>query len=282
MAISNRELSKARSQLVVKDNTLITKARYNLTVQQQKILLYMISLIKPNHIPGQRYEISISDFCEITGIAKNNGMYLQLVKKDIKSLADESAWIELDDGTETLFRWIESSDDKLKIGKGKVQYEFTKRAEEYLFDLKSRYTSYELIQVLAFRCKYAIRLYEYLKVFSYKAYPYNEEDPGIRGFKDHFTVSIDVDDFKKIMGCDNYKRFVDLKKNVIEKALEEINNLTTDMRIECSYRKVGKKVKTIVFEYLPVTITEEAAYIRRRVLNRTIKRGNEKYLFSED
>ena len=52
----------------------------------------------------------------------------------------------------------------------------------------------------------------------------------------------------------------------------------------CYSTAIGPKmlVETIVFEYLPVTIPEEAAYIRKRVLNRTIKRGNEKYLFSED
>ena len=50
---------------VVKSNDLIQKARYNMTVQQQKLILYAISKIKKSDLPDQRYELSIDEICSV-------------------------------------------------------------------------------------------------------------------------------------------------------------------------------------------------------------------------
>ena len=47
MPITEKNLDKERDYYVVKANQLITKSRYSLSLQQQKILLYFISQIKP-------------------------------------------------------------------------------------------------------------------------------------------------------------------------------------------------------------------------------------------
>ena len=43
------------TQLVVKNNALIQKTRYNLTATQQKFIIYIISLIKPSDSDFKEY-----------------------------------------------------------------------------------------------------------------------------------------------------------------------------------------------------------------------------------
>ena len=67
MTLNDEKLGKERSFVVAKDNRLITKSRYSLTLQQQKILLYLISRIKPTDEVGTVYELPISDFIKVCG-----------------------------------------------------------------------------------------------------------------------------------------------------------------------------------------------------------------------
>ena len=79
--MDHRELFDQRNHIVVKDNDLV-RARYNLTVNQQKIIAYIISLIKPEDKEMKMYEISISDYCELCGIEKD--YFYQDIKDVIK------------------------------------------------------------------------------------------------------------------------------------------------------------------------------------------------------
>ena len=49
-------LEEERNQLVVKHNALIQKTRYSLNTQQQKIILYLISKIKPDDDELKEYD----------------------------------------------------------------------------------------------------------------------------------------------------------------------------------------------------------------------------------
>ena len=60
-----------------------------MTLQQQKILLYLISRIKPNDEQGEIYELSIKDFAKVCGYVEDSGYYYQTIKADIKKLRDE-------------------------------------------------------------------------------------------------------------------------------------------------------------------------------------------------
>ena len=65
---STEKKKENQRYFVAKANDLIRKTRYNLTTQQQKIVLFAISKIKPNDPPETQYEISIDELCEACGI----------------------------------------------------------------------------------------------------------------------------------------------------------------------------------------------------------------------
>lgn len=251
-------VTRQRSHLVVKSNEIIQKTRYSLTMQQQKMLLYMISKIKPTDTIDTEYEIEINQFCEVGGMDMNNGYYYTTLKEDLKKMADASIWIRLPDGKERLFRWLNTLE--INPGSGNVKFKFHEATEQYLYDLHSRYTKYELINVLAFRSKYSIRLYELLKSYANVG-----------------RIRFPLEEFKRLMDAENYERFVDLKRKVIEMATKEINELSSDMRVQYTFFKEGRSVAAVEFYIEGVTMLDEIVTSdkRRKILNRAVKRSGE-------
>ena len=86
-------LSAERQQLVIKANALVQKTKYALTAQEQKIILYIISKVKPLDTEFTTVSIDIKNLCDICGIEYNSKNYINFFSS-IKSLADKSFWLE--------------------------------------------------------------------------------------------------------------------------------------------------------------------------------------------
>lgn len=225
MFIQNNE----RFKMVVKSNEMIQKSRFNLTTNQQKVILYLISKLKYTDEEFTEYQINIRDFCKVCGIDSNGGKAYAELKESIKQIADKSMWIEKEDGAETLVRWIEKP--TIYKNEGYITIKLDNDLKPYLLNLKERYTQYELIYTLQMKSKYSIRLYELLKSRQYNKLK-------------SYTVKYSIDELKKILDAQNYTAFKDFRRRVIEKAVEEINNYS-DINIEYTAIKSGKAVKEI-------------------------------------
>ena len=222
-----RDILKVRDYKVVKANDLIQQSRFHLTLQEQKIILYLISKIKPNDYDFAVHEFSIIDFCRICGIDYDNGKNYKNIKDAIKNLADKSIWITLEDGSETILRWI----DRAWINKksGLVKIKIDDMMKPYLLRLKARFTQYELFYTLAMRSRYSLRLYELLKSYEYQQ-----------------KKTFDINELKRTLSTENYVRYPDFKRYVIDIAMKEINELT-DISIEYEVIQEGKRYTKIKF-----------------------------------
>ena len=58
---------------VNKSNELIQRTRFNFSLQEQKIILYLISHITPYDKEFKLYEFNIQDFCKVCGIDADGG-----------------------------------------------------------------------------------------------------------------------------------------------------------------------------------------------------------------
>ena len=230
-------LAEERHYEVVKANALIQKTRFSLSVQEQKVVLYLISRIIPEDDNFKLYEFDIKEFCRICGIDGDNGKNYADLKKAIKSLADKSIWITLENGRETLLRWIEKP--YIEPKSGTVRIRLDSDMKPFLLQLKERFTHYTLYYVLAMRSKYSIRLYELLKSHEYRK-----------------RCEFSIDEFKKIMGAENYKQHVELKRYVLEIALREINEFG-DIFVVYELEKTGRKFTKIRFIIKPKTEIRE-------------------------
>ena len=218
-------------KVVVKANELITKSRFDLTLQQQKMVLFLISRIKPFSVDFELFEFKIRDFCRICGIDETSGKNYETLKANIKTIADKSIWVKLPNGKETLLRWIEKPYIDEKSGTIKIRLD--NDMKPFLLELNKNFTRYELLYAMNFKSKYTIRLYEYVKAIHY----YNEEE-------ESYSFSISLEELKERMGAGKYTAFKDFHRRALKPAIEEINRFS-DKEIEYDFIKKGKSVVSI-------------------------------------
>jgi len=212
------EIQRQRERKIYKADMLIN-ARYTLSVPEQRLILYAISLIKKDDTRETFYTIDLKHFCDICGITGDSYTYS---KRILQGLRDKSWFVRLGDkDEETTVSWFE----KVKITKGKsVKLRFDEDMFSFIKDLLEQYeetgqsyTSYILQSVLPMQSKYSIRLYE---IFKSKI----KADKYLEWF-------FELEDLKKTLECSNYKRYPDFRRYVIEPAIEEINKYS-DLSVE--------------------------------------------------
>ena len=226
-----------RDYYVVKSNALIQKSRFSLSLQAQRCLLFAISRIKFSDLPSTEYTFSIKDICDACGIdMKTHGDYYSLMKAELKALRDNSIWITNEEGKEETVSWF--SKVKINKGTGTVSVKFDESIEEYLFLLQNRYTQYQLSTPLAFKSKYSIRLYELLLSYIKKSDLDNGKENEI-----NFTP----EELKERLDAQNYTKFYDFRRFVLDKAIEEINTYSEDINVSYDYFYKGKVATMVNF-----------------------------------
>lgn len=229
--MENNKLSRNEfnGKFVVKANDLIQKSRFDLSKVQLKVVLHLISQIKPWDEDFTLYEFSIKEFCKMCGMEQNSGRNYSMLKDAIKEIADKSLWVTLENGKETLLRWIEKPyiDEKSGI----IQIRLDKDMKPFLLQLQENFTRYELFWTLQFKRKYSIRLYELAKSIHY-----NEMDCYEREY--------DLQELKSLLGAENHKTWQHFATRALEPAIAEINEYS-DKNIEYEPITYGKTIGRI-------------------------------------
>ena len=220
---SNREMQ------VYKRDDMIQKGRHDLSLQEQKIVLFAISKIQPEDSIFQEYTFSLKDFYRLCGLQTDS--YSKL-KGIMKTLSDRSWWIRLDNkGTISLVRWFSTL--HMNENSDKVSIEFHKDMMPYLLELSKQgafYTHFQLKYILAMKSQYSIRLYELLKSYQ----------------KNNLEWFFETEELKILLNCEQYSNFKDFRKRVLEPSVTEINEFT-DIRIAWDVEREGRKVVRVVF-----------------------------------
>lgn len=225
-----QKIRRDREACVIKANKLIQESRFNLSTQQQKMVLYLISKITPYDEDFEEYEFTIMDFCKVCGITLSGTNYADL-KEQIKRIADKSLWVEIRPGEETLLRWIEKP--YIDTKSGIIRIRLDRDMKPFLLRLKQNYTQYELIWTLHFKSKYSIRLYELIKSIHFR-----ENETYIRRFE--------LEELRRLLGADTYARYKDFRVYALQPAVDEINEYS-DKNISWKPIKDGRAVAYIEF-----------------------------------
>lgn len=229
---------KQRDYWVVKGNDLIQRNRFELSLPEQKALAFICSMIRPievldkaKGVPYQlEYEFNIRDYCKICGIFYDSGKNYAEIKETLKRLRDRSMWLALEDGSETVASWL----DRITVNKrsGIVRVRIDDRLVPWLFDLGQKFTQYQLYNVLAMKSAFSVRIYELLKASAFKK-----------------TITYNLDELKYLLMVNDVKSYKDFslfRTRVLEKAQEEINELT-DIRVSFEPITKGRKVVKLKF-----------------------------------
>ena len=247
----NRALiEEARNQPVAFQNTWIQGRRYpstinagrSMTITETKILMYIVSKIKPTDTEFAPQEFNLRNFCEVCGIGGQQvtNCYSHL-KSAVKRLADRSEWLKKPDGKETLVRIIQKVELDT-IGTGCITIILDNDMAPYLLELKKNYTVFPLREILRMKSKYGIVLYELLKSLSYMGKP----------------IVFDLQELKEKLDCTNYTSTYNFKVKVIEPAINDINTYSSLKVEDVVYEKKGRAVSKVVFYVKNLETSQDA------------------------
>ena len=238
-----------KNNLVVKSNDLI-QARYELSLNEQKIILYTVSKLDEKQKDFNIIPIEIGEFINLLG---TSDLRYTEIRKLIEGLRDKGLTIKTEKG-ELVTGWL-SSIEYIK-NTGIIELEFSKKLVPYLLQLKRKFTRYQLKNILYLSNKHSIRIYELLKQY---------ENIGNRTFT--------VDELKKILMLEGqYKAFTDFDKRVLKPTMEEINDYT-DLKVSYEKIKKGRAIHSIKYKIELKEIDDYKAYLEDTYNIKDIKAG---------
>ena len=177
-----------------------------------------------------RYYVSANALADMTGSAAKNNY--QELKKAAQDLMETTVYIKDDAEGNPLERTLRInlvSSCEYVDGEGVVGLRFTDEITPYVSDLRKRFTQYQAKYVMPMRSGYGIRLYELCLQWL--------------GDEREFEVV----EFRRMFGLEKkYSSVYELKRNVIDPALDDINT-HSDIHVDFGQRKAGRKVTHFQF-----------------------------------
>lgn len=223
------------------------EARQRLSVQEQRVILLLISKIRPEDVNFLWYKFQIRDFAKFLGLETSRGIYVD-VRKAVRKMMKRIVTMDRK-GENIDSHWIESA----AYGeKGYIKIRINQDLKPYLLNLKAHFTKYYIGYVLHLRSTYSIRFYELLKRF---------ENMG--------EVAFEVNRLKHILGVseNEYKLYGHFKNKVILVSQKELKE-KTDIAFAFEETKTGKKITGIRFfisknepEQKVLTLPEPTAFV---------------------
>lgn len=218
---------ETRNELVVQHNHLV-EARYKLSLQEKRIVLWLLTQIKPNDYDFKAHRLEIVEFSKMVGLKVNN-QYSQLQEVTLNLMKRVLRIYEPATKSILQVAWLSSA--HYELNKGYVLLEFSPKLKPYLLQLKSHFTKLSISDMMQLTSTYSVRFYELLK--QYESVKQRE---------------ISVEDIRNYCGIakTEYTRYNDFKKNVLERAKKEINE-KTDLTI--GYKELKESRKIVAIEW---------------------------------
>lgn len=216
-----------KEYLITKSNYFIMNSSYDLSLEEQKIILTLSSMVQPDDEEFKPYKFRIADFMELLGV-ETQTKYTE-IPKITKELMKKV--FEIQEG-DTLIQTAWLSGAKYKKGSGEVELTFSSYLKPYMLKLGSMFTQYKLANVLSMKSKYSPRIYEILKCNEFKKQGY---------------IDLQIEDLRKLLKAENiYPRYNDFKRKIIEQTQRELKKLS-DISFDFEEIKTGRKVTSLKF-----------------------------------
>jgi len=216
-----------KDYLVVKSNYFIMNSNYDLSLQEQKIILTLASLVRKDDEEFKPYKFKIAEFMELVGV-EDKSKYTE-IPKITKELMRKI--LEIHEGNTLLqVAWLNSA--RYEKGSGMVTLKFSPDLKPYMLQLKEKFTQYQLANILTMRSKYSPRIYEILKCNEFKKQGY---------------IEIEIEELRKLLRTeDMYHQYQDFKRKIIIQTQKELKKLT-DISFVFEEIKTGRKVTSLRF-----------------------------------
>lgn len=208
--------------IVKKSNYFIMNCKYDLSIQEQRIILTLASMIKSTDEEFKEYKFSTKEFKELLNL-KGQSTYSEIPKITKKLLGKT---LEIENEHETIqCGWIATARHLKK--EGFIILRISPDLKPYMLQLNTLYTSYKLKNVLSMKSKYSIRIYEILKCHEFKQ----------QGF-----IDISIEELRKLLKAENiYPKYANFKQKILEVVKNELEE-QTDISFNYEEFKTGRTI----------------------------------------
>lgn len=215
------------SSVVVFQHNNLVEARYSLTLQEKRLILWLISKIQPDEEDFKKHELSVQEFMNLMEL-KGKGNYKELQKITLGLMKKVLVIKKPDEKTLTQVNWINYA--HYEEGTGRIELAFSDVMKPFLLHLKSQFTAIEVTDLMQFKSIHAIRIYELLKQY---------QDIGER--------ILSLDEIRECCGVkDKLKKYSSFEKDLILISQREVNE-KSDIRFDFERIKKGRKIVAIKF-----------------------------------
>ena len=224
---NDKILDQYNSMIAVQHNNLVT-AKYSMSLQQKRIMIWLISQIQPNDVEFKEHTLDIKQLISICRLSGESS-YKEMKKITFSLIEKGIRIIDISNGKydkEIQVSWLSSAD----YNHGKVKLSFNPKLKPYLLQLKQKFTAINLVDLMQFKSIYAIRIYELLKQY---------ERIGER--------TLLITDIKSYCGINNkLNTYPNFKTRVLLISQREINN-KSDIKFNFEPIKESRKFIAIKF-----------------------------------
>ena len=216
-----------KNYLVTKSNYFIMNSSYDLSLEEQKLILTLASMVQPEDEEFKPYIFKISDFMELLGV-ENQAKYTE-IPRITKELMKKV--FEIEEGNRVIqTAWLSGA--IYEKGTGYVTLKFNPDLKPYMLKLNTMFTQYKLANILSMKSKYSPRIYEILKCNEFKRQGY---------------IEIEVEELRKLLKADNiYPLYADFKRKIIFQTQKELKKIC-DISFDFKEIKTGRKVTALRF-----------------------------------
>ncbi|MCS3660062.1 replication initiation protein [Salinibacter ruber] len=217
------------SQQVAKSNDLI-QGQLDWSCLQQRLVAMLVSQLDRKDERFEVQRVYVKDLIETAG-SGGSGLYDQ-IEKVCSELLHSTIEVrdKMEDGRRRYRGVNPFSSCEYVEGEGYIKARFTEDMRPFLLQLRRRFTTYQLENMIRLRSTYAMRVYELLKMREDLRY-----------------VKWPVKELREVLSCtDKYDRFSDFKKRVLEPARKEI---AEKCDLSFAYRVERKNQKPVAVEF---------------------------------
>ena len=212
---------------IVKSNSLV-EARYRLSLQESKIILWLLTQIRPDDEDFKSHQMTISEFSKMIGVEVDNqysklrDVTQNLMRRILNIYEPEkNEWLQV--------AWLSSA--RYQGKKGIVILKFDPELKPYLLQLKSHFTKLDIVDTMKLKSVHSIRMFELLLQY--------------------LTIGnrkMTLEDLRAWCGIqkDEYNLYADVKRYVINRAKTEI---TAKTEYEIDYQEIKESRKVVAIQW---------------------------------
>ena len=224
------------NQLVVTQANSLVYAAYEMSLQEKRLLLLLMSMVRQDHTKFHTYCIPVKQIAEFLGIDKKRAY--QVIRTSCKKLMSRVLDVEKPDGEWKQFHWVSTAHympkGKSRTGEAELELKIHDELHPLLLELKKQFASVPLEHIANLSSYHSIRIFEILFHKSHKL-----KNPKVR---------MELDDLKRYLGVEkSYPNFSNFKIKILEPAKKNLEEKTP---IKFTYSNVKKGNKVVAIDFV--------------------------------